>query len=147
MNERELTKQGIELTELGQYDQALHKFQEAFRLNPEYYYAPYNIGHSYLELARLDPTSRIEFLKLAKSSLEQCISIAPKYINAYIILCYVEAGLDNTDEMIKAYDRAKAIEPKNEYVLAMESEIEELRGTQESVVDEFRQLLSNYKKA
>jgi tetratricopeptide (TPR) repeat protein len=52
--EEKLVSQGLDLYQNGNYHKAIEKYKEALQINPQYFYALFNLGLSYLNVHRLD---------------------------------------------------------------------------------------------
>jgi len=57
-NEEKLVSQGLNFYQLGDCQRAIKKFKEALKINPDYFYALFNLGLAYLEENRLEEALR-----------------------------------------------------------------------------------------
>jgi uncharacterized protein YkwD/Tfp pilus assembly protein PilF len=52
--EEKIVSQGLDFYQEGNYEKAIEKYKEALQINPQYFYALFNLGLSYLNANRLD---------------------------------------------------------------------------------------------
>ncbi len=83
---------GVNYSQLGQHEKALHESQEAVRLDPNNVLAWQNVGFSFLALDRLDES---------KTAFQQILAQHPDDVIAHFGLCIVSSLLGDTAEVAR----------------------------------------------
>ncbi len=98
----EWLKEGNSLHNLQRYDEAIHAYDQAIRLDPNYATAYYNKGNSLRNLQRYDEAIR---------AYDQAIRLDPNDAAAYYNKGNSLRNLQRYDEAIRAYDQAIRLDP------------------------------------
>ncbi len=88
---------GVQLHELGRFEECIGYFTEAFELDPAYSKSLFYIGSAHYKLGRLDE---------ARRALEEMIRIDSAHADALVNLAGVERQEGNVDKAIALFDRA-----------------------------------------
>lgn len=104
---RKVLRTGLDLNEvyqhLGQYEQAILAYQEALKINPDFYRAWYNLGMSYQSIGEYEQ---------AIEAYRKGLSINPDAALAWNNLGTAYYRLNQYDEAIAAYRKALDKQPK-----------------------------------
>jgi len=122
---------GIELYDLGKYEEAITYFKKALEIDPNNAHALNNIGRAYAQLADYE---------IAKKYFEQAIQIDPNYQNALSNLGHVYQILGKYEEAIKYYEESLKINPNN-------IEVIKNTGYTLSELDKHEESIEYFKKA
>lgn len=102
---------GLFYQENGEQEKAAETYRELLELQPDYYYAAYNLGY----MAFLKKND----MKNALSWFEKAVSINPEYFEGIYMIGLCQENLGNIQIAISAYKKCLAIQPK--YTLAMKA--------------------------
>ena len=98
-----LNNLGLLATREGRVDEAVKYFQEALRLNPEYWIALENLGNAYRQQRRWDE---------ARATLERAVTARPEEPEANYSLAMVYAQTDDTDRAYQHLQTALQLRPE-----------------------------------
>ncbi|WP_103899353.1 tetratricopeptide repeat protein [Petrotoga halophila] len=138
MTDKEWFKKGVELSELGRYEEALRAFEKAIEINPQDDKARFGKGVALGELGRhedaleayekvieINPqfaeswfAKGVELIKLGRyedalKAYEKAIEINPQYADAWVNKGVELGEFERHEEALQAYEKAIEIDPKN----------------------------------
>src|SRR6266404_1573035 len=93
---------GVLQLERGNIDDAIAKYDQSLRLNPNYPEARYNLGSALLQLGRPDE---------AILQCQEALRLQPNEPDAHIVLGNAFLAKQDLDQAIQQYERASAIRP------------------------------------
>jgi tetratricopeptide (TPR) repeat protein len=100
----DLIKQGVGLHNQGKYAEAIDKYNEALKIDPENFYANYQVAFSLY--AAKKPNDAIPHLEKAVNSPSASISMA-----SYVLLATIYDEGKQSKKAIETYDKAIKINP------------------------------------
>lgn len=107
-----LTDEGIDFIDAGKYDDAIKKFEEAVKTDPNYAYANFSLGACYYDLEKME-----QAIPYYEQAIKTCLDNKDtSQMNvAYAIcdmgLCYRRQG--NLDKAIECYEKAITYDDKD----------------------------------
>ena len=95
---------GVALSVQWKLNYAIEIFENIIKIQPNFYFAYYNMGNALKNLCRLDE---------AKIYYQKCIEINPKYIDAYISLGKIFLDFNKLDKSAAVFQQALKLKPEN----------------------------------
>lgn len=141
---QDLIANGNKLVSENKFFEAIREYDRALEIDP-------NNIQAYLSKGHLGMRKEVKLHKEAISDFENVVDIDPKNIDGYLGLGRVQIELKDFSASIKAYEKAKELDPKNDRIYSDMGMAYFFMGHSKSALEEkvsaYKKSAENYEKA